>query len=177
MTDRGLIHVYYGAGKGKTSAALGLALRASGSGKKVALVQFLKDIASGELSQLNLLPNVTVLRGKDPSKMFTFDMNDGARAATKRIHDENLSRALELVRGGDCDALILDEALDALELGLLDAGAFSELVRNKPAPLELVITGHRPIEWIIELADYVTEMTKIKHPYDKGVAGRRGIEF
>jgi cob(I)alamin adenosyltransferase len=177
LTDKGLIHVYYGDGKGKTSAALGLALRASGSGKKVTVVQFLKDSASGELSQLELLPNVAVLRGKDPSKMFAFDMDDAARAVTKRIHDENLARASALARDGACDALILDEALDALDLGLLDADAFSELLRNKPSPLELVITGHRPADWITELADYVTEMRKIKHPYDRGIKGRRGIEF
>jgi cob(I)alamin adenosyltransferase len=169
--------VYYGAGKGKTSAALGLALRASGSGKRTAIVQFLKDIASGELVQLGLLPNVTVLRGKDPSRMFAFNMDDEARAATRRIHDENLSRALNLARDGGCDVLVLDEALDALELGLLDSDMFSELLRDKPAPLELVITGHRPIDWVIELADYVTEMVKHKHPYDCGVSGRRGIEF
>jgi cob(I)alamin adenosyltransferase len=164
-------------GKGKTSAALGLALRASGSGMKVAVVQFLKDTASGELAQLRLLPNVTVLRGKDPSKMFSFEMDDSERAATKRIHDENLASALSLVREGNCDVLILDEALDALELGLLDAAAVSELLRNKPPALELVITGHSPIDWVTQSADYVTQMTKIKHPYDNGITGRRGIEF
>jgi cob(I)alamin adenosyltransferase len=174
---KGLIHVYHGMGKGKTSAALGLALRASGSGMKTVIVQFLKDMASGELTQLSALPNVTVLRGKDPSKMFTFNMDDGARSATKRIHDENLARALALVREGDCDVLVLDEALDALELGLVDADALSSLLRDKPPALELVVTGHKPMDWIIQLADYVTEMVKIKHPYDNGVTARRGIEF
>jgi cob(I)alamin adenosyltransferase len=164
-------------GKGKTSAALGLALRASGSGMNTVIVQFLKDMASGELSQLQALPNVTVLRGKDPSKMFTFDMDDGARAATRRIHDENLARAAQLSREGNCQVLVLDEALDALELGLVDADILSALLRDKPPALELVITGHKPIDWIVELADYVTEMVKIKHPYDNGVAARRGIEF
>jgi cob(I)alamin adenosyltransferase len=164
-------------GKGKTSAALGLALRASGSGMKVVIVQFLKDSASGELAQLRMLPNVTVLRGKDPSKMFSFEMNDEERGATKRIHDENLANALSLVREGNCDVLILDEALDALELGLLDADEISRLLRDKPPELELVITGHTPIDWVTQSADYVTQMTKIKHPYDRGVMGRRGIEF
>jgi cob(I)alamin adenosyltransferase len=173
----GLTHVYYGMGKGKTSAALGLALRASGSGMKVVIVQFLKDTASGELAQLRLLPNVTVLRGKDPAKVFSFEMDDAERAVTRRIHDENLAKAITLVREGDCDVLILDEALDALELGLLDPGAFSELLCGKPPSLELVITGHSPIDWVMQAADYVTQMTKIKHPYDSGVMGRRGVEF
>jgi cob(I)alamin adenosyltransferase len=173
----GLTHVYYGYGKGKTTAALGLALRAAGRGKKVALVQFLKDAESGELSQLALLPNVAVLRGKAAGHAFSIDMTESEREITKRIHDENLKTALQLCENGECDLLILDEAIDAYQLGLLDRTLFENTVNEKPEPLELVITGHAPEAWLTARADYVTEMMKIKHPYDAGVLGRAGIEF
>jgi len=176
MSD-GLIHIYYGNGKGKTTAALGLALRASGSGKSVVIVQFLKDWKSSELSSLEALPNVTVFRGKASGGVFVRDMSDAEKAETKTIHDENLKKALELQRNGKCDLLILDEAIDAYGLGVLNATAFEELLSNKPEPLELVITGHKADEQLLAKADYVTEMVKRKHPYDRGVAARRGIEF
>jgi cob(I)alamin adenosyltransferase len=172
----GLIHVYYGNGKGKTTAALGLALRASGCDKKVVLVQFLKDSNTGELQPLCRLPGVTVLRGTAAAK-FVRDMTDDELEETKRIQNGNLAEALKLVAGGGCDLLILDEAMDAYQLGLLDETVFLSLIRQKPENLELVITGHKPEPAVLEAADYVTEMVKIKHPYDKGIMGRRGVEF
>lgn len=176
MENSGLIHVYYGNGKGKTTAALGLALRASGCGKKVVVLQFLKDMKCGELSQLALLPNTVVLRGKAGAP-FTFSMTQEEKDATKVIHDDNLRQALALVGSGECDMLVLDEALDAYQLGLLDEVLLTELIRSKPPALELVITGHSPTDWIVDAADYVTEMVKVKHPYDRGIMARRGVEF
>jgi len=173
----GLTHIYYGSGKGKTTAALGLALRAAGSGKKVVIVQFLKDWKSGELSSLALLPNVTVLRGKAPGSMFFHEMSAEQRAETKAIHDKNLSDALAMHETGQCDMLILDEAIDAYALGALDRGLFEGLLNGKPEDMELVITGHNPDAHLIEHADYATEMVKRKHPYDLGVSARRGIEY
>jgi cob(I)alamin adenosyltransferase len=173
---QGLIHVYYGYGKGKTTAALGLALRASGSGKKVVIVQFLKDTPSGELKSISLLDNITMFRGK-AGKMFVSKMDSAQKAATKEIHDANFRSAMELVENGGCDLLILDEAIDAYQLGVLDEELFTALVSNKPEQLELVITGHKPIDWLLGRADYVTEMVKHKHPYDKGITARKGIEF
>ena len=173
----GLTHIYFGNGKGKTTAALGLALRAAGCGQSVVIVQFLKDWINGELKSLALLPNVTVLRGKASGGTFIHEMSDEQKAETKTIHDNNLKNALELQRNGQCDLLILDEALDAYALSVLDAGLFEDLLNNKPDALELVITGHKPDEKLVELADYVTEMVKRKHPYDCGVTARRGIEF
>lgn len=176
MSKKGLTHVYYGLGKGKTTAALGLALRASGCGMQVVIVQFLKNMPCGELSQLVLLPNITVLRGK-VGKTFVCAMDEGLKKATKEIHDNNLQQAVSLAQNGQCDLLILDEALDAYQLGLLDEVIFSDLIHNKPPALELVITGHKPTDWVIEHADYVTEMVKHKHPYELGIKARRGIEF
>jgi cob(I)alamin adenosyltransferase len=173
---KGLIHLYYGYGKGKTTAALGLAVRASGSGVKVVIVQFLKDSNTSELVQLKLLPNITVLRGT-AAKGFARDMTPEQLNETREIQNCNLKKALELVRSGDCGLLILDEALDAWQLGLLDEAMLLELINHKPEALELVITGHRPDDRVVAAADYVTEMVKIKHPYDTGIKGRRGIEF
>lgn len=173
---QGLIHVYYGYGKGKTTAALGLAIRASGSGKKVVIVQFLKESNTSELNSLKLLPNITVLRGT-AAKVFVSKMTPEQLAETREIQNANLLKALDIVRSGGCDMLILDEALDAYQLGLLDGDQFLDFIEHKPEALELVITGHKPDNTIIGWADYVTEMTKIKHPYDRGIKGRKGIEF
>ncbi len=173
---QGLIHVYYGYGKGKTTAALGLAVRAAGCGKKVVIVQFLKESNTSELCQLRLLPNITVLRGT-AAKGFVRDMTSAQLAETKEIQNDNLKRALTLVNAGDCGLLILDEGLDAYQLKLVDEKILLDLVFHKPEQLELVITGHKADENIIGKADYVTEMVKIKHPYDNGVQARRGIEF
>jgi len=177
MAAKGLTHIYHGNGKGKTTAALGLALRASGCGKKVVIVHFLKDWNCGELESLELLPNVKVFLGKSSGGVFLRDMSDEDKAATKAIHDGNLRSALELQQNGQCDLLVLDEAIDAYQLGVLDDELFGNLLDNKPEPLELVITGHKPDERMLERADYVTEMVKRKHPYDEGVPARRGIEF
>ena len=173
----GLTHVYYGDGKGKTTAALGLALRAAGHGRSVVIVQFLKDWKSGELISLELLPNITVLRGKASGGVFIHQMSDEQKAETKAIHDNNLKAALEKERKGQCDLLVLDEAIDAYVLGVLDVELFEGLLFNKPTALELVITGHNPDARLLDCADYVTEMVKRKHPYDSGVGARRGIEF
>ena len=177
MTSKGLTHIYFGNGKGKTTAALGLAIRAAGCGKKVVVVHFLKDWNSGELSSLKLIPDVTVFYGKSTGGVFIKDMSDEEKSATKAIQDENLKKAIDLQAKGQCDLMILDEAIDAFQLGMLDAEMFEGLLENKPEPPELVITGHRPDEKLLERADYVTEMVKRKHPFDLGVSARRGVEF
>jgi cob(I)alamin adenosyltransferase len=177
MDAKGYIHFYYGDGKGKTTAALGLALRASGWGQKVVIVQFLKDWKCGELSSLANVPNVTIFCVISSGGVFFHELSDAEKAATKIIHDDNLENALELHKNGLCDLLILDEAVDAYQLGALDTVLFEGLIDNKPEPLELVVTGHNPDTHLLELADYVTEMVKYKHPYDKGVSARRGIEY
>lgn len=174
--DKGLIHYYYGFGKGKTTAAMGLALRASGSGRKVVIVQFLKNRKSCELLQLEKLDNIKVLRGQS-TNAFSNEMNKDDIISTTQIHNLNLSEACEYVQAGECDMLILDEVTDAYELGMLDEDMFMEIVKNKPENLELVITGHNPQAWIADIADYVTRMQKDKHPYDRGIMARYGIEF
>ncbi len=176
MKDKGLIHVYYGYGKGKTTAALGLAVRASGRGFKVVILQFLKDMQTGELAQFSKLDNVKVIRGT-AAPCFVKDMTPEQVVETKQIHDNHLKEAMELVASGECDLLILDEALDAYQLGVLDDDLFHEIVCNKPKCLELVITGHQLTQWVFDHADYITEMKKHKHPFDNGIRARKGIEL
>lgn len=176
MNKAGKLHVYYGEGKGKTTAALGMALRAAGQGLSVVIVQFLKNTPCGELVQLARLPEITVLRGQEGSR-FAFQMSEAEKTASRQIHNDNLRQALALVAEGRCDLLILDEALDACQLGLLDEDLLKEALFGQPPALERVITGHKAIAWIVEAADYVTEMVKHKHPYDQGLKARKGIEF
>jgi len=173
--DKGLIHLYCGEGKGKTTAAIGLAIRALGSGLRVVFVQFMKNQDTGELAVLNGLPGVTVLRGK-AGNGFSFSMTDEEKEKTRLLHTEILREAIDLAAEGNCDMLILDEAADACARGLIDAGLLEQFVRNKPERLELVLTGRNPVEWMIGLADYVSEIRKIKHPYDRGIPARAGIE-
>ena len=177
MTEKGLIHVYYGDGKGKTTAALGLALRAAGCGKNVVIVQFLKNWTCGEHNSFPKLSNVKLFRGKTAGGKFVHEMSDEEKRETKESQDESLLNALKLIEEGLCDLLVLDEILDACCLGVLDLEPVNELVYNKPVLLELVITGHNPDARLLEQADYVTEMIKRKHPYDEGVCARQGIEF
>ena len=175
MDEKGLIHIYYGDGKGKTTAALGLAVRTAGSGMKVIFVQFLKSHETGELAVLESIPNIMVLRGKEGTQ-FSFSMTEEQKDKTRLVHDENLRKAMELADSELCDMVVLDEALGAYSRDLIDKQLLESFVRNKPEQLELVLTGRKPTEWMIGCADYVSEIKKIKHPYDAGIPARKGIE-
>ena len=173
---KGLIHIYCGDGKGKTTAATGLAVRAAGCGMKVLLVQFLKGQETGELRALAHIPGITVLRGK-ASEKFTFQMDERELQQTYDLNTKNLLTAVEQARAGACDLLVLDEVMGALPCQLIDEDLLRSLVEQKPERLELVMTGRNPPDWLIEAADYVSEIKKVKHPYDRGVSARRGIEM
>ncbi|MCL2427323.1 MAG: cob(I)yrinic acid a,c-diamide adenosyltransferase [Oscillospiraceae bacterium] len=177
MSENGLMHVYFGDGKGKTTAALGLAIRAAGCGKKVVIVQFLKNWACGEHDSISQLPNITLFRGIPAGGKFIHEMSAEEVQETKASQDDGFKNALELIEIGQCDMLVLDEVIDAHRLEVLDDGMFKNLIFNKPSSLELVITGHNPGAFLLERADYVTEMVKHKHPYDEGTSARRGVEF
>lgn len=175
MENRGLIHVYCGDGKGKTTSALGLSLRAVGAGMKVVIIQFLKGRKTSELVLLNHIPDITVLRCEEVVA-FSFAMSEEEKQMAARINTENLEAGIELAESGRCDLLILDEVISAFTLGLVNRQLLEKLVRYKPEPLELVLTGRNPEPWMLECADYVTEMKKIKHPFDRGIKARLGIE-
>ena len=176
MSKTGLVHLYYGDGKGKTTEALGLALRALGYNRRVGVVQFLKNTPSGEIAALKLFDNMTVLRGKAGAH-FTFAMTPTERRQTKAIHEENFSHAQLLVEQGACDLLILDEVTDALKAGLLDEAMLRKAICQKHAELEIVLTGHYAPDWLMSVSDYITEVKKHKHPYDCGIAAREGVEY
>ncbi len=172
---QGRIHAYYGYGKGKTTAALGMCLRMCGAGKKVWFVQFLKDAQSSELQTLALLPNVTVRSGAAAG--FVRDMQPEALAKVRAAHDRYLAEAAEAAKKGLMDMLILDEVFDALQLELIDRTLFDAILLHKPEPLELVMTGHEADPRILDMCDYISEIRCIKHPYMRGIGARRGIEF
>jgi cob(I)alamin adenosyltransferase len=171
--ERGLVQVYTGEGKGKTTAALGLALRACGSGLKVCLVQFAKGRPSGELAALARFADLVTVR-QYGRKGFIVD--------EPTPEDRDLARAgwqeaRRVAGGGGQDLLILDEIGIALHYGLVDTAEVLALVRDKPAGLELVLTGRRLPDEILQAADLVTEMREVKHYYARGVPARRGIEY
>lgn len=174
--EKGLIHVYCGDGKGKTTAALGLAIRAAGAGKKVIFLQFMKGNETSELQSLSLLPGILVLRS-DREFGFYAGMTEEQKKELTQIHESLLQQALERIRAGECDVLILDEVTYAWNWELTDRKLLEELVAHKPEALELVLTGRDPAQFFLERADYVTRMQCVRHPYEKKVAARKGIEF
>ena len=174
--EKGCIHIYCGDGKGKTTASLGLALRASGNGLKVLIVQFLKGQPTGELTTLALIPNISVIRIPQSEK-FTFQMTNEELSQLKETQTKALLSAFSQVTAYDSDMLILDECLGALSTNTLDYEILKQQVLNKPEHLELVLTGRNPDEWLLSIADYVSEIQAVKHPYEKGVSARKGIEM
>ena len=171
----GLIHIYCGDGKGKTTAAVGLAVRCAGRGKKVLLVQFLKSRDSGELYSLAKLPDIEVMRGKE-SKKFTFQMNEEEKHALLIEHNKMFEQVLAKIKNGGYSLLILDEVIGALNAKVFEMPKLIEFLRHKPENLEVVLTGRNPAPELVEIADYVSEMRKVKHPMDKGIMAREGIE-
>ncbi|MDD7347225.1 MAG: cob(I)yrinic acid a,c-diamide adenosyltransferase [Clostridiales bacterium] len=174
-SDLGLVHIYCGDGKGKTTAAVGLTVRAQGFGLKVLFMQFLKDGNSSELNVLRKLDNVEVL-GAKPIKKFTFQMSKEELEETKEMSAKQLKEAEEKVMNGDYNLLVFDEALGSIEAGVLDEQLILDFLKNKPEKLEVVITGRIPSDNMIEAADYVSRIEKVKHPYDQGIPARKGIE-
>jgi len=170
----GLTQVYTGEGKGKTSAAFGLALRAIGRGLKVYMVQFIKGgFDYGELYVVGRLPNL---------EMAVFGCGQFILKSSPTEEDleqarEALDHAKSIVVCGEYDVVVLDEINVALNQKLIDVEEVVDLIKNKPRHVELVLTGRSAPPEIIELADLVTEMREIKHPYSQGIEARKGIEY
>ncbi len=172
----GLVHIYCGSGKGKTSAALGLGLRACGRGFRVLLVRFLKDEHSGELNALKELDCFTVL--KTPKTLpFTWKMTEKEKADYASYAKGMFEDALSAVENNEYDMLILDEACAAAAYGMLDKNAVTAFLKTRPSTLEVVLTGRNPPEEWVELADYVSQIECIKHPFQRGIRERAGIEY
>lgn len=172
--EKGLVQVYTGNGKGKSTAAFGLALRAIGRGLKVYIIQFIKGgFDYGELYIVDKLPNLTLKafgRGK-------FVTEKPPAEVDMQFAEEALALAEKIVKSGEYDIVILDEVNVALNLKLIKTERVVALIKAKPKHVELVLTGRYAPNELIELADLVTEMREVKHPYNKGFEARKGIEY
>ena len=175
MKGFGLIHVYCGNGKGKTTAAIGLAVRCAGRDNKVLLVQFLKSKHTGELASLALLPQIEILRGKESNK-FTFQMTTGEKALLKDEHERLFEQAVSKVAQGNYQLVIFDEIIGAIANNVFDEEQLLRFIADRPEGLEIVLTGRNPDSKLLALADYVSEINAVKHPMTKGIAARDGIE-
>lgn len=168
----GLLHIYCGNGKGKTTASLGLALRASGADMKVCFVQFMKGGETSELNVLNMIPNITILRC-NRNYGFYKNMTNKEKSDITDCHNRIISTAFEC----SFDMIILDEFNSAYSYGLIDKKLAENLILNSKKNAEIVLTGRNPADIFIQTADYISEINCKKHPFEKGITARKGIEF
>ena len=168
----GLIHIYCGDGKGKTTAAVGLCVRAQGRGRKCLWTSFLKDYDSGEF--IGQTP-FTLYQG-EPVRQFVFTMTEEQKQATANEHTQRLKTVLAKAAQEGFDLLVLDEVIASCNLDLIPVNLLIQLLHNKPSHLEVILTGRDPKPELVELAHYVSEIHPVKHPYDNGVPSREGIE-
>lgn len=173
---KGLVHIYCGDGKGKTSAAVGLAVRAAGRGMKVLMVRFLKTEDSGEVEVLRSIPCITVTPC-DRTFGFVFRMTEEQKQEAALYYQSRFETAVTEAVQGQYDLLILDEILASCNYGMVKEQSVTEFLKNRPENLEVVLTGRDPSDALVELADYVSEIRMRKHPYQKGIPARKGIEF
>ena len=176
MNNKACVHLYCGDGKGKTTAAVGLAVRFAGRGGKVVLAQFLKDGTSGECRALAKLDTVTMLAA-NPVRKFSFQMNEEEKQRTADAVQRTFAASTGYAVREGVGLLILDEVCAAISCGFLDEQAVLDFLDSRPDTLEVVLTGRDPSEALQARADYITEMAKRRHPFDGGVAAREGIEW
>jgi len=173
----GYIQIYTGNGKGKTTAAVGLATRAAGNEFKVTMVQFLKSGSTGELESAKKLSTYFNIYRFEKSRGFFWTLNDDQKAELKEEIQEAYRFCLKVMEDKQCDILIMDEIMGALGNGLVSEEQLLELMDKKPKDIELIMTGRNVPERIMEKANLVTEMKDIKHYFNEGVPARKGIEF
>lgn len=171
----GYIHIYCGNGKGKTTTGMGLCMRAAGYGYKVLIYQFMKNNQTSERKALEIIPNITVVDGLESEK-FSFQMSAEEKAERTEYYQEQFKRLTALVSCEEYDVVFFDELIYTIKAGLFDEQILLDFLKNKPAKLEVILTGQNPSEALVNAADYVSEICKRKHPFDKGVASRKGIE-
>lgn len=176
LIENGLVSVYTGPGRGKTTAALGLALRVLGWGGRICMVQFIKGYAElGEVKFGAQFGERFVLR------QFANDASPSVREndvlERRQAAEDALSFAEGAVIGGKYDLVILDEINNALHYSLISLARVIRLIENKPEHVEMVLTGRNAPAEVLDTADYVTEMTLVKHPFEKGISARRGVDY
>lgn len=166
-----MIHVYSGNGKGKTSSAMGAAVRAAGAGLKVLIIQFLKGSKS---SELDILMNVNNIRAFNYGRAdFVFEVTDEDISLASKALDKLMTENDDF----NPDVIILDEILDAIELKLIDIKLVMRFLEKNGKIREIILTGHNADDSILEIADLVTEMINRKHYFDRGIVARKGIEY
>ena len=173
--SKGMIQVYTGAGKGKTTAALGLAMRALGHGLKVYIIQFMKgNIRYGEVETARQLsPNIVI---KQMGRETFVDRNTPDRIDIE-LAQKGFQMAKEVIGGGVYDIVVLDEINVAVDYGLISLEALLDLLDSKPAHVELILTGRDAKKEVMERADLATEMVEVKHYYREGIHSREGFEI
>ncbi len=174
MLAKGYTHIYTGNGKGKTSAALGLAFRAAGSGLRTIMIQFMKGLPSGETDAAANMGGLITIERYGSRRLCRPD--DGSREEHIEYAARGYERARSVIADGNFDIVILDEIITAVTFRILAGEAVIALIRSKPKATELVLTGRGASEELVRSADLVTEMKEIKHYYNSGVAPRKGIE-
>lgn len=171
--EKGYIHVYTGPGKGKTTAALGLGLRAAGTDLKVYMIQFMKGRRYSELDAIKHLSNFTIIQfGRDE-----FVSKKNPEQIDIDLAQKGFAHAKEIVKSGKYDVVILDEINVAVDYNLVSLEDMLKLIKEKPEKVELVLTGRYAPPELIIIADLTTEMLEIKHPYQDGILARKGIDY
>ena len=167
----GLIHIYCGDGKGKTTAAIGAAIRAAGRGFRVLVLRLLKTDDSGEVNAIQNIPEIHVLPCVR-SFGFSWNMTPEQKEKAAVYYSEQMENGTPAF-----DLLVMDEAIGACRQGFICEERLLELLRTRPASLEVILTGRGPSEALLNAADYVTEMALRRHPYERGIGAREGIEY
>ena len=171
----GLVHIYCGDGKGKTTTGMGLCMRAAGYGYRVLIYQFMKNNRTSERKILEEVDNITVVDGLEEEK-FSFQMTEEEKQQRRIFYAQQLKKVTEHAREGQYDVLFLDEVIYTIRAGLLDETEVLDFLDSKPEHLEVIMTGQGPSEELIKRADYVSEICMRRHPFQNGQPARDGIE-
>lgn len=171
-----MTHIYCGDGKGKTTAAVGLAVRCAGAGGDILFYQFMKPETSSERIALQQVKGITVLSGYAIHK-FSFQMQPAEKEAAAKGYQKQLSILLNMVKNNVYTMLVLDEIMACISAGFLTVEMVLDFLHKLPDTLEVILTGRNPDVRLLEQADYISEIQNRKHPYEKHIAARKGIEF
>lgn len=174
--QKGYVHIYCGDGKGKTTAAVGLAVRAAGRGMRVLIVRFLKTEDSGEVSVLRRIPGIEVVPC-EKNFGFTFRMTEEERREASEWYGQMLETACARAVKEKFDLVIFDEIMAACNTGLTKEERVAEFLKTRPEGMEVVLTGRNPSDRMKKMADYISEIHAEKHPFEKGIGARNGIEY
>lgn len=173
---KGLVQIYTGDGKGKTTAAIGQGIRSAGYGLNVVMVQFLKGGYTGELSTIDKIDNFNIFRF-EKERDFVWNLSKAEIEELKKEIRTGYEFIKKIVDEGFCDVLIIDEIMGAHYNKFISTDEIIYLIKNKKESMEIVLTGRNVPMEVIDLADLVTEMKMIKHPFEKGIGAREGIEY